>query len=120
MSLIGSYPITLVEGEDFGPIVLTYYPVVGGSPANWAGYTATWVFRKNLADVAAAATFTPTLGGSAGTLTLSLTAAQVATVLAALSYGSGYHGVQLTSGGGVKTMYFDGDSGATSQRSAPK
>lgn len=120
-SILPPYPIVLFENEDFSAITFTYYPVVNGSPMDWTGYSALWVFRTSEGAASAAATFTPTLGGTAGTMVLGpLTAAQVQTVLTALSYAEGVHGVVLTSPGGVKTQYFTDPSVVGIRRSAAR
>lgn len=121
MSLFPPYPITLVENEAFSSLVMTYYPVVGGNPFDFTGYTASWVFRASIGAASAISTFTPTLGGTAGTITFpKLTAAQVATIQTALSYGEGVHGVVLTSPGGDPIQLFVDPSVVSCRRVAAR
>ena len=103
MSIFGEYGITLQENSDFGTITFTVYASQGGAPVDLTGYTAQWMVRKLIGDAAPVGTYTPALGGSAGTVALTLTAAQVNTLVAAMNYTDGVHDVLLTSPGGVKT-----------------
>lgn len=103
MSIFGEYAITIQENSDFPTVVFTVTTSVGGSAVDLTGYTAQWMVRKLIGDVAPVGTYTPALGGTAGTVALTLTAAQVNTLVAAMSYADGIHDVLLTSPGGVKT-----------------
>ncbi len=121
MSLFPPFPITLVENEAFTSITMTYYPVVNGLPFDFTGYTASWVFRASLSAASPIVTFTPTLGGSAGTIVLPrITAAQVATIQTALNYGEGVHGVVLTSGSGDPVQLFTDPSVVSCRRVAAR
>lgn len=121
MSLFPPFPIELVENEAFSSLVMTYYPVVNGSPFDFTGYSASWVFRTSVSAAGTISTFTPTLGGTAGTITLpKLTAAQVSTILSALNYGTGVHGVVLTSPGGDPVQLFTDPSVVSCRRVAAR
>lgn len=103
MSIFGEYPIVLQENSDFATVVFTISTSPGGPAVDLTGYTAQWMVRKLIGDAAPVGTYTPALGGSAGTVALTLTAAQVNTLVAAMNYTDGVHDVLLTSPGGVKT-----------------
>ena len=113
MSVIGTYPLVLEQNADRPAIVFTWYPTWApgnkGTPFNFSGYTASAMFRINVADVSPALTLTPTLGGVAGTLTIpTITASQVNTLYALLpSNASLWWDCIITSGGGAITRWID-------------
>lgn len=98
-----AYPITIPQGADFEK-VWTYYPDGTDSPAkNWTGWTGAAQLRRRIEDTTALATFGVTLGGSAGTVTITLPHATTS----ALTAGAAYYDVELTDSGG-KVMRFVG------------
>ena len=113
MAIVESYPLTIEENADrsgAGAIVFTYYTnYEAGTTFDFTGYTASAMFRQNVSDAAPTLTLTPTLGGAAGTITLSWTAANANTLVAAWSNLAGRWSLMLTSGGGTES-YFIGDS----------
>lgn len=105
--IAGPTSLTLIENEDFGPLVGTYYADYdAGTLFDFTGYTAQMMFRVNIADAAPVLTIVPVLGGTAGTFSISLTAAQVSALVAAIPSLSGVWDIVLTSVGGLKTHLF--------------
>lgn len=104
--IIGPYSLTVVENEDFGPLVFTYYTDFdSGTLFDFTGYTAQMMVRANVPDVAPVLTLTPTLGGSAGTLSVSLTAAQCSGLVASIPSLVGNYDILLTSPSGKKSHF---------------
>lgn len=111
MSILGPFPLTIVENEDLTPLVFTYYPSgQGTTPQDWSGYSCSMMIRVNPNDVAPVLTLTPTLGGVAGTLTIAMTAAQATALYASLGNQAGSYDVLLTSGAGVKSHFIPASS----------
>ena len=104
--ILGPYSLTVVENEDFGPLVFTYYPNDTTSPPfDFTGYTAQMMIRANVPDAAPVLTLVPALGGVAGTLSISLTAAQCSALVAAIPSLQGNYDILLTSPGGKKSHF---------------
>lgn len=98
-----AYPITIPQGEDYSK-TWTYYP--NGTDAavqDWTGWTGAAQLRRRIEDTTALATFGVTLGGAAGTVTITLSHSTTS----ALTAGAAYYDVELTDSGG-KVMRFVG------------
>lgn len=99
-----AYPITIPQGEDYEK-VWTYYPNGTDSAVkNWTGWTGAAQLRRRIEDATALATFTVTLGGSAGTVTITLPHATTED----LDPGRAYYDVELTETATGKVMRFVG------------
>jgi hypothetical protein len=114
--IVGSFGLSVVENEDFGPLVFTYYPAGQSSPPfDFTGYVASMMVRDSAGD-APVLTITPVLGGAAGTLSISISAAQCLALVSSLPSLTGYYDILLTAPSGTKT-YFIGKSPFSVQRS---
>ena len=107
MALLASYPLTLEENADYDQgNGLTFALVKADNTAfDLTGYTCSMMVRINPNDAAPVVTYTPTLGGVAGTILFLFTAAQNSTLygLLAAPGGVGLYDILLTSIGGIKT-----------------
>lgn len=101
------FPLTIEENVDMPALVFTYYPNgLSGPPFDFTGYTASAMFRENLDDAAATLTLAPALGGAAGTISVSISAAQASALVAAWSKLTGFWDILLTAPGGAKSHFF--------------
>ena len=118
MSVCGNQPLFLEQAADSVPIVYTWYPNATsatslGTAQNLTGYTCRLMVRITPEDSGSpVATFNPTLGGAAGTITISFTHNDTNTLFPLLPYTSangayGWYDVVLTSAGGVQTRFID-------------
>lgn len=90
----GTHNITIEVGADFRKSILLEQPA--GTPVNLTGYTARMMIRSNYADANPLISLTSssgiTLGGTAGTMEISIPAATTA----ALSAGLAAYDLELT------------------------
>lgn len=118
MSLAGVRPLPLEQNADMVPIVWTWYPNATsqtslGTAQDLTTYTCSMMVRVSPEDTGApVATYTPSLGGVAGTITLNLSHAQINTLFPLLPYNStngayGWYDIILTSAGNVITKLTD-------------
>ena len=99
-----AYPITIPQGADFEK-VWTYYPDgTGSAPKDWTGWTGAAQLRRQIEDASALAAFAVTLGGSAGTVTITLPHATTED----LDPGRAYYDVEVTETSTGKVMRFVG------------
>ena len=107
MALIASYPLSLEENADYdqGNGITFALKKPDGTAFDLTGYSCSMMVRINPNDAAPLVTYTPTLGGVAGTILFTFTAAQTSTLygLLAAPGGVGIYDILLTSGGGTKT-----------------
>jgi hypothetical protein len=102
----GIYDFTLEQGATFSR-TLTYK--IDDVAVNLTGYTARMKAKRRFDDVSPLINLTTenggiTLGGSAGTITLTMSA----TDTAALSFDTAFYDLELVSGGGVVTRLVRG------------
>jgi hypothetical protein len=102
----GTLGFTIEQGATFN-LVLTWQ--VNSTPVNLTGYTARLQARVDIEETETILSMTTgagiTLGGAAGTITLSQTAIQTAVLPA----GSYIYDLELVSGAGVVTRLVQGD-----------
>ena len=101
-----TYDITIEQGATFSQLV-TYKE--SGVAVNLTGYTARMQVRSTLESATTVVELTTansriTLGGSAGTITLTISA----TDTAALTAGRGVYDLELVSGSGIVTRLLQG------------
>lgn len=107
MSLVSSFPVTIEENAGFPSTTVLYYPSgYPGTPFDFTGYSAQWMFRVNVSDVSPVLTLTPTFsttGSFQDTITLVVSAANANTLVSAVPNLVGFQDVLLTSGTGTKS-----------------
>ena len=101
-----TYDLTIEQGATFSQLV-TYKE--SGVAVNLTGYTARMQVRSTLESASTVVELTTangriTLGGSAGTITLTVSA----TDTAALTAGRGVYDLELVSGSGIVTRLLQG------------
>jgi hypothetical protein len=101
-----TYDILIEQGATLQPVV-TYKE--SGAAINLTGYTARMQVRSTLESAEALIELTTAngriaLGGSAGTITLTISA----TDTAALTAGRGVYDLELVSGSGIVTRFLQG------------
>ena len=96
-----SFPITGTTAPVF---VFTYFQN-GTTPFDFTGYTASMMVRITVNDPLPVATYTPTLGGIAGTISVNFTAAQTSSLLPLLPNFVGIYDLLLTGPTGTKTHF---------------
>ena len=114
MSILSALPMVLEENADgvafpsintIAPVVTFTYLQNGTSPFDLTGYTASMMVRITANDSLPVATYSPALGGTAGTIAIGFTSAQTSSLLALLPSFVGIYDVLLTSAIGVKTHF---------------
>jgi hypothetical protein len=108
MPNLNSYDLEIQQGATLS-LVATWKDS-GGTAINLTGYTARMNVRETYSSSSAVLTLTTenngiTLGGSAGTITLSASATTTAALTAPFS---GVYDLELVSGGGVVTRLLEG------------
>ena len=103
----GNYSLTVEQGATLS-LVITYKDSAG-SAINLTGFTARMALRSDIEDSSAVLTLTTengriALGGGAGTVTLTVSAADTA----GLTAGNGVYDLELISSGGVVTRLIEG------------
>lgn len=103
----GKWDFTLEQGADFG-VTITWQDA-NGSAINVTGYTARMKIKESKTSTATLISLTTengriSLGGSAGTVTLSISAADTA----ALDFDTGVYDLELVGGGGTVTRLVEG------------
>ncbi len=103
----GTYTVTIEQGASFS-LPLTWKDPLG-TAIDLTGYTARMHVREDVESSTAFITLTTenggiALGGTAGTITLSMTAAATA----ALTQSKGVYDLELVSGGGSVTRLLEG------------
>lgn len=99
------YPFTAGQGETFDRTITWE---IDGTPVNLTGYTARMQIRKTHKSTSAVVSLTSssglTLGGSAGTIQIVISA----TATAALTAGKYVYDLELVSAGGIVTRVIEG------------
>ncbi|NBX03384.1 MAG: hypothetical protein EBR02_04870 [Alphaproteobacteria bacterium] len=104
----GNYDLTIYQGATFSQILT--WKDGSGELVNLTGYTARMMARESIDAASAFITMTTenggiTLGGAAGTIALSISAANTAAITAQ----GGVYDLELVSGGGVVTRLLAGN-----------
>ena len=101
----GTYNITVWQGADYDK---TFTCTQSGTALNWSGYSAAMQVREAADSTATLLSLTSsagiTLGGTAGTITVAITAAQSS----AISAGSYAYDLELVSGSSAVTRLLQG------------
>lgn len=101
----GTYNITVWQGADYDK---TFTCTQSGTALNWSGYTAAMQVREAADSTATLLSLTNgsgiTLGGTAGTIAVAITAAQSS----AISAGSYAYDLELVSSGSQVTRLLQG------------
>jgi hypothetical protein len=107
----GQYNFKIEQGADFTRTIVWYTDDEMTSPKNLSGYTARMKVKTNDLGTtilsSAAGEITITLGGTAGTILISITSA-VTTALTATKPNVLAYDLELVSGGGVVTRLLEG------------
>lgn len=107
--IVGQFDITILQGATFNPVI-TWKNKSTGVPVDLTGYSARLQVRKSASDSNKLLDLTSgdgiTLGGSAGTITILVSA----TDTAALPAGAYKYDLELESGAGVVRRLLEGSA----------